>query len=355
MTAPKTNARGIRRGFTLVELLVVIAIIAVLIGLLLPAVQKVREAANKSKCQNNLRQIGIASHDFYSAFNGFPRAGEHIVLYPDATGALQLRKTQDFQSGFTLLLPYLEQDKVFTTFDLKFRYNDPAAPGNALAGQNLIATYLCPSNPLSNLRAGGRDSAGFGCTDYAPLPYTDITPAGVEKGGDSFLMPAGWMGSPYPIGLYTEYATGDTTVAANKKLHLDPTKGPIDAYFGMATVGDMTDGTSYSVVVYEDVGRNESWSETSGGYLDPITGTHRLWWRWVEPDCASGASRKINNPLQPWTIHDNGPNNEVYSFHGGGAHMLFGDAHVSFVRDNVATVILRGLYTRSGGEQTDAY
>src|SRR6266540_4695410 len=130
VTAPKTNARGIRRGFTLVELLVVIAINAVLIGLLVPAVQKVREAANKSKCQNNLRQIGIASHAFYSSFNGFPRAGEHIVLYPDAAGVPQLRKTQDFQSAFTLLLPYLEQDKVFTTYDLRFRYNDPAAPGN---------------------------------------------------------------------------------------------------------------------------------------------------------------------------------------------------------------------------------
>jgi prepilin-type N-terminal cleavage/methylation domain-containing protein/prepilin-type processing-associated H-X9-DG protein len=356
VTSPKTNTRAWRRGFTLIELLVVIAIIAVLLGLLVPAVQKVREMANRTKCQNNLRQIGIGLHDFYAAQNAFPRAGEHILQYPDATGVPVLRKTQDFQSPMTLLLPYIEQDKVYATYDLRFRYNDPAAPpGNTLAAQNLISTYICPSNPYSNLRSGGRDSLGYGCGDYVPLPYTDIMPDGTEKGGDAFLMPAALMGSPYPIGLYTEFSTGDPAVAANKRLQLDPTKGVIDPFYGGASMSDVSDGTAYSVAFYEDVGRNESWAETSGGYLDPVTGNPRRWWRWVEPDYASGASRKINNPLLPWTIHDNGPNNEAYSFHGGGAHFLFADAHVSWIRDNVSTVVLRGLYTRNGGEQTDPY
>jgi prepilin-type N-terminal cleavage/methylation domain-containing protein/prepilin-type processing-associated H-X9-DG protein len=343
-----------RTGFTLIELLVVIAIIAVLIGLLVPAVQKVREAANRAKCLNNLRQIGIASHNFYSSYNGFPRAGEHILFYDSGAGPV-LRKTQDFHSPWTLLLPYLEQDKVFVTFDLRFRYNDPAAPGNAASAQSEIATYLCPTNPYSGLRSGGRDSQGFGVSDYSPLPYTDIKPDGTEKGGDAFLMAGAWMGAPYPVGLYTEYAGGDSTVAPNKKLHLDPSKGFIDPYFGLATIGDIRDGTSFTVAVYEDAGKNETWSEVSGGYLDPITNTHRLWWRWAEPDDASGVSRKINNPLTPWNIHDNGPNNEIYSFHGGGAHALFADAHAVFLRDNLATIIVRALATRNGGEQSDSY
>jgi prepilin-type N-terminal cleavage/methylation domain-containing protein/prepilin-type processing-associated H-X9-DG protein len=354
VTTPTRRTHGARTGFTLIELLVVIAIIAVLIGLLVPAVQKVREAANRAKCTNNLRQIGIASHNFYSTYNGFPRAGEHILFYDSGTGPM-LRKTQDFQSPLTLLLPYLEQDKVFVTYDLRFRYNDPAAPLNAGSAANEIATYLCPTNPFSNLRSGGRDSLGFGISDYAPLPYTDIKPDGTEKGGDAYLMPGAWMGSPYPVGFYTEYGTGDATVAPNKKLHLDPTKGFIDPYFGQATISDIKDGTSYSIALYEDAARNETWSEVSGGYLDPITGTHRMWWRWAEPDTASGVSRKINNPLVPWNIHDNGPNNEIYSFHGGGAHALFADAHVTFLRDNISTIIVRALCTRNGGEQADAY
>src|SRR5262249_43192886 len=115
MTTATKPTQGARTGFTLVQLLVVIAIIAVLIGPRVAAVQKGREAANRAKCTNNLRQIGIASHNFYSTYNGFPRAGEHILFYDSGAGPV-LRKTQDFQSCFTLLLPYLEQDKVFVTY-----------------------------------------------------------------------------------------------------------------------------------------------------------------------------------------------------------------------------------------------
>src|SRR5205085_914975 len=130
--------------------------------------------------------------------------------------------------------------------------------------------------------------------DYAPSPYTDIKPDGTEKGGDSFLKAAAMMGTPYPDFLYTEFSAGDSTVAPNKKLHLDPSKGKVDPFFGGMNVAAIPDGSSNCMALYEDVGRTELIAEVSGGYLDPITGTSRKHWRWAEPDTASGVSRKIN-------------------------------------------------------------
>jgi len=104
-------------------------------------------------------------------------------------------------------------------------------------------------------------------------------PDGTEKGGDAYLMRAALCGAAYPLSLYTEYTTGDSTVAPNKKIHLDPSKGTIDVYFGGTKVGSITDGTSNCMAIYEDVGRSDLYQETTGGYLDPITGTMRKHWR----------------------------------------------------------------------------
>src|SRR5262249_41928842 len=149
------------RGFTLIELLVVIAIIAILIGLLLPAVQKVREAASRMKCSNNLKQIGLAIHNYESAYGYLPTRGE-------GKGTTNLGTTHDLHSTFTQILPFVEQDNVYKMMDLRFAYNHPV---NEAASKNKIKTFLCPSNGLSR-----DDPYGYGQVDYMPIAYVDIDP-----------------------------------------------------------------------------------------------------------------------------------------------------------------------------------
>jgi len=150
-----------RHAFTLIELLVVIAIIAILIALLVPAVQKVREAANRSQCQNNLKQIGLAAHNFHDAYRALPPAwlGDN-ALDPDG-----------WAPWAVLLLPFLEHDDVFRLWDLKSLCSkQPPA-----AYQQLLSVYHCPTRPPLVLSANASDfvTAGGGTGDYGAAFGTD--------------------------------------------------------------------------------------------------------------------------------------------------------------------------------------
>jgi prepilin-type N-terminal cleavage/methylation domain-containing protein/prepilin-type processing-associated H-X9-DG protein len=370
-----------KRGFTLIELLVVIAIVGVLIALLLPAVQSAREAARRTQCINNLKQIGLALHNFESAQGAFPRSGEHPVTWTDG----KVYKTQDYQSAFTLLLNYMEQTQVYNAYNLELRYN---LPENYTAASTVIASFLCPTNPLAGDRGGseGRDNLGYGCSDIAIAPYTEMDTLGRPSDNPAYgtapglkkLSLAALTSGQYPVQLYEKFSiTGTLTyVSASKTVHLDPTKGKIDVFYNGPKIGQITDGTSNSMAAYEDTGRSPKMWETvgqnlaasTGGYLDPVTGEARCHWRWAEPDSASGISKLINNNKNagyalgvvpapgscPWNAHDCGPNNEVFSFHPGGANVLFMDGSVRFLKDSMQGRVLRALLTKNEGEVLSA-
>src|SRR3954467_4005662 len=148
----QSESRVVRRGFTLIELLVVIAIIAILIGLLLPAVQKVREAASRMKCSNNLKQIGLALHNYEGIYSRFPANG----VYPAGATA------PDSYSALARLLPYIEQANLYQLVDL----NAAANTQTAVTSQR-VAVYLCPSEINDRAKPGSTPTA---ITRY-PLCY----------------------------------------------------------------------------------------------------------------------------------------------------------------------------------------
>ncbi len=350
------SVRRPRHGFTLIELLVVIAIIAVLIGLLVPAVQKVREAASRMKCANNLKQLGLGLHNYESTYGYFPTSGEGN----DATG---LVTGHDLHSTFTQLLPYVEQDNVYKQMNLAYAYNHPL---NEAASKTKIPIFLCPSNGISL-----DDPFGYGQTDYMPVAYVDIDP---NTGARCTL--SGTCAQWRTAGLLLPHnLVGPGTGAA------PPYTGPAPlTRRGPRKVTGITDGTSNTIAIIEDVGKNhESYAPGMlAAYKDPCSDCtqagarsptgRRNNYRWGEPDNANGVSgphldtankvARLNNNKTPtggpascsWSLNNCGPNDEPFSLHPGGVMAVFGDGHVQFLNEGISAQILRALCTPDGGE-----
>jgi prepilin-type N-terminal cleavage/methylation domain-containing protein/prepilin-type processing-associated H-X9-DG protein len=354
----RTVARG--RGFTLIELLVAIAIIAVLISLLLPAVQSAREAARRAQCVNNLKQIGLALHNYVSVNGGFPTAGQ---------GSLYTVNPPDTQyvdgTGFhARILPFLEQAAVYNAINFSLDYNHLSG-SNYTAYSSVIRGFLCPS--AVRQKNNGRDDTndpngapfeltgqGYGVNDYFATTYTDIDPLGRT----------GQLGST-PITPYRNR----------------PSRADGILKTGSTQLAEVLDGLSNTVIVAEDAGRDASYvSERSEYYVSPLEPNiqrpvppgQRRAWRWGEANASGGQSGVLNNKWRPmhagypypqpsdpvfFQTNQAGANQELFSYHPGGVNALFGDGSVRFLKDGVNLVVLRGLITLRGGEvvSSDAY
>jgi prepilin-type N-terminal cleavage/methylation domain-containing protein len=307
-------------GFTLIELLVVIAIIAVLIGLLLPAVQKVREAAARTQCKNNLKQIGLACHNYNETNNGFPPARQDVPEY-----ASNKFEHPPRISWVPLLMPYLELDTLQTVYRMDLDYQDPANDGvapftgpAARANQYEIKMLLCPSAPQARVAGNQR-----GVTDYAPT--TQIL----------------WT-NPFYLG---------------PKLPADPTWHGLMGVNVKRRVTEIRDGTSNTILMAEDAGRNQWWVlNVNVGSAPANHGNLGESGAWANPGSRLTiyGFNPANFPSGAYTPGDCAVNcvngNEIYAFHTGVANVVMGDGSVHSLRAKTSVNIVIPLVTRSGNE-----
>ncbi len=334
--------RSRRPGFTLIELLVVIAIIAVLIALLLPAVQQAREAARRTQCKNNFKQMGLAFHNYHDVYNQFPPAytllkGNGSCIQdgiPSASPDFNIHTYAEF------LLPYIDQAPMYGLIDFKAPYMSPVtAPctgkaysaNNKAAIKNAIPAFICPSAihpsniiPITCTDFDGSTAVTWetGVMDYAPV------------GGFFGVLKNTYIVPQRPQGSYTGLLSDDK-----------PRNG----------IRDCTDGTSNTLILCEIAGRNAVYEK---GKLDPTETTYGGGWadfsnaeNWFKGSSVDGTTGG-----GPCVINcTNRISNGAYSFHVGGVHIVLADGSVRFVSENLNIGTFADLVTPNGGTVTGEF
>ena len=347
---PVQVKRSRSRGFTLIELLVVIAIIAVLIALLLPAVQQAREAARRTQCKNNMKQMGLALFNYESSHSVFPPA--RIDLSGPPGPAL-------YQTSWTTLcLPYLDQTPLYGLYNFNLTWDDPL---NVPATSAKLAVFICPSAasgrtiPASTINNVNYPwpAAGYGPCDYGSM--NSVRPAYFLSNG---------LPTP-PVGNATNTNSINSTKAPSA------TKYEWDGglkKFAATRISDITDGLSNTMMAVEDAARPQlfragrpstdagvptvkdgwGWADIQGGYsLDGSTIDGTLTGK-ASCTVPSGPCT-LTTAAAPYAMNRTN-DSEMYSFHTGGSQVLMCDGSVRFLSENISAVTLGALATRSCGE-----
>ena len=311
-----------KNAFTLVELLVVIAIIGVLVALLLPAVQAAREAARRTQCLNNLKQMGLALLNHESAKGHFPRGRWNIVPGDTSKHNVPDRpadKSND-HSWQVLALSYAEETNIAQQYDLKKAW---FGADNRTPVSYPIEVFRCPSVPElerfdANFTSVAKPAGGdYGCTN------------GVGKNT--------WSSAQPSLGFYP----GD----------LDGLNEDSDRVIGVLTkvlnrppceIREIADGTSTTVLIAEGAGKPDRYTKGRKGDINGNQSTVTAGSGWADPD----SGFMVNS--SPIINFSN--DNEIYSFHDGGAHFCFADGHTRMINEAVDTIVGIALITRAGDE-----
>lgn len=319
--------RRSRVGFTLIELLVVIAIIAVLIALLLPAVQQAREAARRTQCKNNLKQLGLAFHNYHDTYLRFP-----MGYTLDATNF-------NAHAWGTMILPFLEQGNLINRYNYSHTFAAPNPPFTGMNDNQAVVTtpltvFACPSSPESN------------------RVYTFTLPTGAA--GNPFDMT--WRAAASDYGAISGVLGrfNDNFIRPVLGRNLSPRTGLL--YDNRCRkMGDVTDGTTNTLLLAEIAGRNSTyrdgrkisdWSapgntNSGGGWGDVINGEN-----WMAGSLYDGTG-----DTGPCVINcTNESGRGTYSFHVGGIHVLLCDGSVRFVSENMRNITFAMLVPPNDGE-----
>lgn len=295
------------RGFTLIELLVVIALIAALVGLLLPAVQQAREAARRTQCQNNLKQLGLALHDYHNLCNVFPPSSTSDVEQGGWIGNPRLRHIHSWSN---LILPQIEQGPLYQRLD----FNVSALhPNNHVVAATQIPVFRCPTYSGARVSADPnytRFAADYAITNYVAMGGT--TAGNLYGQNTGLLVPDGVM----------------HTLSSN-------------------AIQEITDGLTHTLLLAETREQRNA-VRVDGGTAAVMA------MRFDEGNSPTYAGPEIALNYTPYFVYVNprsdwGPSSQ----HAGGAMHLLADGSVRFISQHIAAVVYRRLTTRAGGEPID--
>ena len=352
-----TSSNRLSAGFTLIELLVVIAIISVLIALLLPAVQQAREAARRAQCVNNLKQIGLALHNYEQAIGSFP-PGYISSVNPSVVNPCnsdqELQNGVDLGTGWawgSMILPYLDQQPVYSSINFGLTISPPYHD-NDTCSLTSLAVYLCPS-------------------DSGPItiPVFDDPPDPANPGSYNGTHIVDYVARGNYVGMWglgeicAESGANDAPNNNNNPL------GPAGQHAGIfyrnsaTKIATINDGTSNTIMVGERshnlsyvtwVARSiNGWlgktSLVEGGTDQFSASPEECWTQVLGPVGLENPPRTINNPVAH--VED------YWSMHPGGANMLFADGSVHFLKNSINQVTWQALATRAGNEiiSADSY